>query len=67
LEEDPHVQRWDKEEERINATIQDLKKKQNTIPILERVKGMQKIKKLKAELISTQSHKEEREAQMEPL
>jgi hypothetical protein len=25
LEEDPQVQHWDKEEERINATIQELK------------------------------------------
>jgi polyhydroxyalkanoate synthesis regulator protein len=25
LEEDPQVQRWDKEEERINAVIQELK------------------------------------------
>jgi hypothetical protein len=46
LEEDPQVQRWDKEEERINAVIQELKQKQKTIPILERVKGMQEMKKM---------------------
>jgi hypothetical protein len=33
LEEDPHVQCWDKEEERINAVIQELKQTQKTIPI----------------------------------
>jgi C4-dicarboxylate-specific signal transduction histidine kinase len=33
LEEDPQVQRWDKEEERINATIQELKQRKNTTPI----------------------------------
>jgi hypothetical protein len=27
LEEDPQVQHWDKEEERINATIQELKQR----------------------------------------
>jgi hypothetical protein len=35
LEEDPQVQRWDKEEERINAMIQELKQRQKTIPIPE--------------------------------
>jgi polyhydroxyalkanoate synthesis regulator protein len=35
LEEDPQVQHWDKEEERIKATIQELKQRQNTIPIPE--------------------------------
>jgi hypothetical protein len=33
LEEDPQVQRWDKEEERINAAIQEIKQRQKTIPI----------------------------------
>jgi cell fate (sporulation/competence/biofilm development) regulator YlbF (YheA/YmcA/DUF963 family) len=33
LEEDPQVQQWDKEEERINALIQELKKKHMTISI----------------------------------
>jgi hypothetical protein len=41
LEEDPQVQHWDKEEERINATIQELKQRQKTIPIPKRVKGTQ--------------------------
>jgi hypothetical protein len=35
LEEDPQVQRWDKEEERINAEIQEIKQWQKTISILE--------------------------------
>jgi polyhydroxyalkanoate synthesis regulator protein len=35
LEEDPPVQHWEKEEERINAMIQELKQRQNTMPILE--------------------------------
>jgi hypothetical protein len=48
LEEDPQVQQWDKEEERINATIQEFKKQQKTIPIPERVKGTQELKKLQA-------------------
>jgi cell fate (sporulation/competence/biofilm development) regulator YlbF (YheA/YmcA/DUF963 family) len=39
LEEDPQVQRWDKEEERINVAIQELKQRHKTIPIPERVKG----------------------------
>jgi hypothetical protein len=33
LEEDPQVQHWDEEEERINATIQELKQRHNTITI----------------------------------
>jgi hypothetical protein len=48
LEEDPQVQRWDKEEERINAAIQELKQRQKTIPIPERVKGMQEMKNMQA-------------------
>jgi hypothetical protein len=39
LEEDQQVQKWDKEEERINAAIQELKQRQKTMPITERVKG----------------------------
>jgi len=46
LEEDPQVQCWDKEEERINEVIQELKQRQNTIPIPKRVKGMQEMKKM---------------------
>jgi hypothetical protein len=67
LEEDPQVQRWDKEEERINAMIQELKQRQKTIPIPERVKGMQEMKKMQAELITAQTQKQERQAQIEPL
>jgi hypothetical protein len=39
LEEDQQVQQWDQEEERISATIQDLKQRQKTMSITERVKG----------------------------
>lgn len=55
LEEDPQVQHWDKEEERINATIQELKQRQKTIPISERVKGTQEFKNIQAELIIAQT------------
>jgi predicted nucleic acid-binding Zn-ribbon protein len=67
LEEDPQVQRWDKEEERINAAIQELKQRKKTIPIPERIKGMQEMKKMQAELITAQTQKQERQAQIEPL
>jgi cell division FtsZ-interacting protein ZapD len=67
LEENPHVQRWDKEEERINAMIQELKQRHKTIPIPERVKGTQDIKNMQVELITTQTQKQERRAQIEPL
>jgi hypothetical protein len=67
LEEDPLVQCWDKEEERINATIQKLKQTQKTIPIPERVKGTQDMKKMQEELITAQTQKHERQAQIEPL
>jgi hypothetical protein len=67
LEEDPQVQCWDKEEERINAVIQELKQRQKTIPIPEHVKGMQELKKMQAELITAQTQKQERQAQIEPL
>jgi len=67
LEEDPQVQRWDKEEERINAVIQELKQKQKTIPIPEQVKGTWEMKKLHAELITAQTRKQKLRAQMEPL
>jgi hypothetical protein len=67
LEEDQQVQQWDKEEERINAVIQELKQRQKTIPITERIKGTQDMKRLQAELITAQTQKQERQAQMEPL
>jgi catalase len=41
LEEDQQVQQWDQEGERISATIQDLKQRQKTMPIMEHVKGAQ--------------------------
>jgi hypothetical protein len=67
LEEDQQVQQWDKEEERISTTIQDLKQRQKTMAITERVKGAQDMKKLQAELTTVQTWKKERQAQMEPL
>jgi hypothetical protein len=59
LEEDQQVQRWDKEEERINAVIQDLKQRQKTMAITEHIKGAQDMKKLQAELTTTQTQKQE--------
>jgi DNA repair exonuclease SbcCD ATPase subunit len=67
LEEDQQIQKWDKEEERINAVIQELKQRQKTMPVTERVKGTQEMKKLQAELTTTQTQKHERQTQMEPL
>jgi hypothetical protein len=67
LEEDQQVQQWDQEGERISATIQDLKQRQKTMSITERVKGVQDMKKLQAELITVQMQKKEHQAQMEPL
>jgi hypothetical protein len=67
LEEDPQVQQWDKEEETINAKIQEFKQQQKTIPIPEWVKGTQELKKLHTEILTTQTQKHERQAQIEPL
>jgi hypothetical protein len=39
LEEDQQVQQWDKEEERISTTIQDLNQRQKTMSIMEHIKG----------------------------
>jgi hypothetical protein len=39
LEEDQQVQQCDQEGERISAGIQDLKKRQKTMSITERIKG----------------------------
>jgi hypothetical protein len=55
LEEDPQVQRWDKEEEMINEVIQEIKQRKKTIPILERVKGMHELKNMQVELITVQT------------
>jgi hypothetical protein len=55
LEEDPQVQQWDKEEETINAKIQEFKKQQKDIPIPEQVKGTQVLKKLNTKLLTTQT------------
>jgi hypothetical protein len=55
LEEDPQVQQWDKEEETINAKIQEFKQQQKTIPIPEWVKGTQELNKLHREILTTQT------------
>jgi hypothetical protein len=52
LEEDQQVQHWDQEEEKISTTIQDLKQRQKTMKIIERLKGIQEMEKLQAELIA---------------
>jgi hypothetical protein len=67
LEEDQQVQHWDQEEEKISATIQDLKQRQKMMKITEHLKGVQDMKKLQAELIVAQTQKKDRQAQMEPL
>jgi hypothetical protein len=59
LEEDPQVQHWEKEEEMINAKIQEFKQQQKTILILERVKGTQELKKLHVEILTAQTQKQE--------
>jgi hypothetical protein len=67
LEEDHQVQQWDQEGERISATIEDLKQRKNTMPIMEHVKGAHDMKKLQVELIAAQTQKKECQAQMELL
>jgi hypothetical protein len=67
LEEDQQVQHWDQEEEKISATIQDLKQRQKMMKITEHLKGVQDMKKLQAELVVAQTQKKDRQAQMEPL
>jgi hypothetical protein len=67
LEEDPQVQQWEKEEETINAKIQEFKQQQKTIQIPKQVKGTQELKKLHAELLTAQTQKHERHAQIESL
>jgi hypothetical protein len=67
LEEDQQVQQWDQEEEKISATIQDLKQRQKTMKIIEHLKGVQDMKKLQEELIAAQTQKKDQQAQMEPL
>jgi hypothetical protein len=57
LEEDPQVQHWEKEEEMINAKIQEFKQQQKTILILEQVKGTQELKKLHIEILTAQTQK----------
>jgi hypothetical protein len=46
LEEDKKVQRWDQEEERMCAEIQDLKQRQKTMSITNRLKGTHEMKRL---------------------
>jgi hypothetical protein len=67
LEEDEKVQQWDQEEETINTSIQELKKRQKTMSITECLKGTQDMKKLQTELKTTQTKKQERQDELEPL
>jgi hypothetical protein len=55
LEEDQQVQQWDQEEERISATIEDLKQRQKMMQITEHLKGVKDMKNLQAELIASQT------------
>jgi hypothetical protein len=66
LEEDQKIQKWDKEEERISIAIQDIKKRQKTMSIIEHIKGAHYMKKLQAELTNAQTQKKECQAQIEP-
>jgi len=50
LEEDEKVQQWDQEEEIINTSIQELKKRQKIMSITEHLKGTRDMKKLQTEL-----------------
>jgi hypothetical protein len=54
-EEDHHVQKWDKEEERINVAIQELKQRQKTMKITECVKGARDMKKLQKDITTAQT------------
>jgi predicted nucleic acid-binding Zn-ribbon protein len=67
LEEDDRVQQLDQQEEVINTAIQELKQRKNSMSITERVKGMQEMKTLQAELKTAQNNKQARQAQLEPL
>jgi 5'-deoxynucleotidase YfbR-like HD superfamily hydrolase len=67
IEEDQQVQNWDQEEEKISASIQDLKKRQKMMKITECLKGMQDMNKLQEDLVAVQMQKKGRQAQMEPL
>jgi hypothetical protein len=55
LEEDEQVQQWDKEEERVSASIQDLKQRQKTMSITERLQCTQDMKKLQSQLFKDKS------------
>jgi hypothetical protein len=61
LEEDEQVQQWDQEEERLSATIQELKNRHKTMSITEHLKGNQDLKKLQEDLKATQRQKQERQ------
>ena len=67
LEEDEQVQQWNQEEERISVEIQDLKQRKKTMVITDHLKGTQDMKRLWFDLRTTQVHKQERQAHMEPL
>jgi hypothetical protein len=67
MEDDQQVQQWDQEEEKINATIWDLKQRKKMMNITDHLKGVQDMTKLQVELIVAQKQKKDRQAQMEPL
>jgi hypothetical protein len=48
-------------------TIQELKNRQKTMSITERLKGNQDLKKLQADLKAAQMQKQERQVEVEPL
>jgi len=48
LGEDQQFQQWHQEEEKISAAIQDLNQRQKMMKIIERLKGVQYMKKMRA-------------------
>ena len=59
LEEDEKFQQWDQQEERINTTIQELKKWQKTMSITKHLKGTQEMMTLQTKLKTMQTKKKE--------
>jgi hypothetical protein len=52
----------DQQEEKINASIQELKQQQKTMSITERLKGTKEMKTLQTKLKTTQINKQERQS-----
>jgi hypothetical protein len=67
LEEDEKVQEWDQQEEKINISIQDLKKGQKKMSIMESLKGTREMKTRWKDLKTVQTNKKERKTQLESL